>query len=269
MANPPKKSAKRPEPELSPKMFVSCSAVTTLLPRRRRPPQVVPALLMVVKFFKLDFTLYVPQLRAGYACGGRANKSSDIDVRPARPEEARTGRGHGQGEELPEHYHGEKFTVADYDQREATSKLSAVPGGRDDELHAPQWGSPMPLLFQCVMLPMNLADEPLVKIHVFGAPRPVAGRFAKPPNPLADALGVNPDADDGAVAPTFEEGRLGVLRRLFVLMCASDDLSAELRARRRIFESRRVLFEEGESLSLFICNASYVAQVIFYEGGGG
>ena len=32
-----------------------------------------------------------------------------------------------------------------------------------------KWGSPMPLLFQCVMLPMNLADEPLVKIHVFGA----------------------------------------------------------------------------------------------------
>ena len=50
MANPPKKTAKKPEPELSPKMFV------------------VPALLMVVKFFKLDFTLYVPQLRAGYAC---------------------------------------------------------------------------------------------------------------------------------------------------------------------------------------------------------
>ena len=50
MANPPKKSAKRPEPELSPKMFV------------------VPALLKVVKFFKLDFSLYVPQLRAGYAC---------------------------------------------------------------------------------------------------------------------------------------------------------------------------------------------------------
>ena len=50
MANPPKKTAKKPEPELSPKMFV------------------VPALLMIVKFFKLDFTLYVPQLRAGYAC---------------------------------------------------------------------------------------------------------------------------------------------------------------------------------------------------------
>ena len=25
-------------------------------------------MLMIVKFFKLDFTLYVPQLRAGYAC---------------------------------------------------------------------------------------------------------------------------------------------------------------------------------------------------------
>ena len=65
-----------------------------------------------------------------------------------------------------------------------------------------KWGSPMPLLFQCVMLPMNLADEPLVKIHVFGAKAEgkLARPFAKPPNPLADALGVNPDADDGAVA---------------------------------------------------------------------
>ena len=96
-----------------------------------------------------------------------------------------------------------KFTIADYDQREAVSKVRALcfQVAMTSFMHY-KWGSPMPLLFQCVMLPMNLADEPLVKIHVFGAKAEgkLARPFAKPPNPLADALGVNPDADDGAVA---------------------------------------------------------------------
>merc|ERR1711968_243368 len=61
-----------------------------------------------------------------------------------------------------------KFTIADYDQREAVSKVRALcfQVAMTSFMHY-KWGSPMPLLFQCVMLPMNLADEPLVKIHVF------------------------------------------------------------------------------------------------------
>ena len=87
-----------------------------------------------------------------------------------------------------------------------------------------KWGSPMPLLFQCVMLPMNLADEPLVKIHVFGAKAEgkLARPFAKPANPLADALGVNPDADDGAVArkPSSKKDDLVFDFVLFFVLCA-------------------------------------------------
>ena len=39
----------------------------------------------------------------------RVNGPHDAHVRPARPKKARTGRGHGQGEELPEYNGGEEI----------------------------------------------------------------------------------------------------------------------------------------------------------------
>ena len=204
MANPPKKSAKRPEPELSPKMFVGCSAVTTpTTAPTPPPPQVVPALLMIVKFFKLDFTLYVPQLRAGYACAVALTVLTTLMCGQLAQKKNEEGEVTVKEKNYENITIEKKFTVADYDQREAVSKVRALcfQVAMTSFMHY-KWGSPMPLLFQCVMLPMNLADEPLVKIHVFGAKAEgkLAWPFAKPPNPLADALGVNPDADDGAVA---------------------------------------------------------------------
>ena len=185
MANPPKKTAKKPEPELSPKMFV------------------VPALLMIVKFFKLDFTLYVPQLRAGYACAVALTVLTTLMCGQLAQKKNEEGEVTVKEKNYENITIEKKFTVADYDQREAVSKVRALcfQVAMTSFMHY-KWGSPMPLLFQCVMLPMNLADEPLVKIHVFGAKAEgkLARPFAKPPNPLADALGVNPDADDGAVA---------------------------------------------------------------------
>ena len=58
----------------------------------------------------------------------------------------------------------------------------------------------MPLLFQCVMQPLNLTDDPLVQIYLLGAKAEgkLARPFKPPPNPLADALGANDD--DKAVA---------------------------------------------------------------------
>ena len=61
-----------------------------------------------------------------------------------------------------------------------------------------KWGSPMPLLFQCIMQPMNLLDDPLVQIHLLGKkPEGKLERpFKAPPNPLADLLGGDKAADD-------------------------------------------------------------------------
>ena len=163
------------------------------------PPQVVPALLMIVKFFKLDFTLYVPQLRAGYACAVALTVLTTLMCGQLAQKKQEAGEVTVKEKNYENITIEKKFTVADYDQREAVSKVRALcfQVAMTSFMHY-KWGSPMPLLFQCVMLPMNLADEPLVKIHVFGA-KPegkLARPFAKPANPLADALGVNPDADD-------------------------------------------------------------------------
>ena len=167
------------------------------------PPQVVPALLMIVKFFKLDFTQYVPQLRAGYACAVALTVLTTLMCGQLAQKKQEEGEVTVKEKNYENITIEKKFTVADYDQREAVSKVRALcfQVAMTSFMHY-KWGSPMPLLFQCVMLPMNLADEPLVKIHVFGAKAEgkLARPFAKPANPLADALGVNPDADDGAVA---------------------------------------------------------------------
>mmetsp|Transcript_30328 Transcript_30328/g.93875 ORF Transcript_30328/g.93875 Transcript_30328/m.93875 type:complete len:109 (-) Transcript_30328:123-449(-) len=64
-----------------------------------------------------------------------------------------------------------------------------------------KWGSPMPLVFQCITQPMNMLDAPLVKIHFFSA-KPI-GKLARPwkapPNPLQEMLGGDKE-DEKAVA---------------------------------------------------------------------
>ena len=158
-----------------------------------------PGLLMVVKFFKLDFSLYVPQLRAGYACAVALTVLTTLMCGQLAQKKQEPGEVTVKEKNYQNITVEKKFTMADYDQREAVRKSERLcfQVAMTSFMHY-KWGSPMPLLFQCVMLPMNLADEPLVKIHVFGAPAEgkLARPFAKPPNPLADALGVNPDADD-------------------------------------------------------------------------
>ena len=53
-----------------------------------------------------------------------------------------------------------------------------------------KWGSPMPLLLQSVMQPINITDEPLFQIYVLG--KEAVGKLQRPfkiANPLADMLG--------------------------------------------------------------------------------
>ena len=54
-----------------------------------------------------------------------------------------------------------------------------------------KWGSPMPLLFQCVMQPMALFEQPLFQIHILGkeAKDDLARPFKAPANPLQEMMG--------------------------------------------------------------------------------
>jgi hypothetical protein len=186
MANPPKQAAKKPEaPELSPKMFA------------------VPCMLMVVKVLKLDFSLYVPQLRAGYACAVILTVVTTLLCGRMAQKKKEGGEVTVKEKNYENIIITKTYTIEDYDQKDAVGKVRALclQVAMTSFMHY-KWGSPMPLLFQCVMLPMNLADEPLVKIHIFGqkAEGKLARPFAAPPNPMADMLGVNPNAEDDAVA---------------------------------------------------------------------
>ena len=172
-----------PAPELSPKMLV------------------VPCLMMAVKFLKLDFAPYVEQLRIGFGCAcaltlgvhflvksiaaGKAD-ATEITVtttNPMKPGEKET----------------KTWTICNYDQAEALKKVKSglVSVCMVSAMHY-KWGSPMPLLFQCIMQPMNLLDDPLVQIHLLGKkPEGKLERpFKAPPNPLADLLGGDKAADD-------------------------------------------------------------------------
>jgi len=54
-----------------------------------------------------------------------------------------------------------------------------------------KWGNPTPLLFQCLMTPMGLYDDPIFKLHVLGhaAEGKLARPFKAPPSPFAELMG--------------------------------------------------------------------------------
>jgi hypothetical protein len=54
-----------------------------------------------------------------------------------------------------------------------------------------KWGNPTPLLFQCLMGPLGLFDEPLFKIHMLGhkAEGDLKRPFKPPPSPFEGLMG--------------------------------------------------------------------------------
>ena len=165
-----KKKAEAPEPEISPKQFI------------------VPCLMMAAKFFKLDFSPYVDQLRAGFACACALTLSVHFLVKSI-------AAGKKDATELT--VATKTWTVCDYDQAEALKKVKGALASVCIPLAMHyKWGSPMPLLFQCITQPMNLLGDPLVRIHLLG--KKPEGELARPfkaaPNPLADLLGGGDDA---------------------------------------------------------------------------
>ena len=72
---------------------------------------------MVVKFFKLDFTLYVPQLRAGYACAVALTVLTTLMCGQLAQKKQEPGEVTVKEKNYQNITIEKKFTVADYDQR--------------------------------------------------------------------------------------------------------------------------------------------------------
>lgn len=172
-------------PELQPKMFI------------------LPAVMLLVKFLKLDFAEYVDQLRLGFAAACLLTLGTMLTCKSI----AASKNDATELEVTSTNLKGEKetktMTTCAYDQMEALKKVKAGLGSvcMVSLIHW-KWGSPMPLLFQCIMQPMNLTDDPLVQIHLLG--KAAEGKLARPfkaaPNPLAELLGGDKQDDTAAVA---------------------------------------------------------------------
>ena len=135
--------------------------------------------------------------RAGQARSGQARRQGEADGWLGEGEDddgrpVRRRRDHQAGE-------------ADvHDGANAARRAAEATARSSDDARAPprpqicivsfinyKWGSPMPLLFQCVMQPMALFEQPLFQIHMLGkeAKDDLARPFKAPANPLQEMMG--------------------------------------------------------------------------------
>mmetsp|Transcript_8093 Transcript_8093/g.24972 ORF Transcript_8093/g.24972 Transcript_8093/m.24972 type:complete len:185 (-) Transcript_8093:184-738(-) len=165
-----------PSPELSAKMFA------------------VPAMAMAIKFLKIDLAGFVIPLRAAYLAATLVTAASFVYLKTVirRKNESRVIT---VVEKLPGKTETKKMSTADYDAKECDKKLqSAFVSFLVVSFIHYKWGSPMPLLLQSVMQLMNLADDPMVQIHLMD--KPPTGKLQRPfkvNNPLADLFDANSD----------------------------------------------------------------------------
>uniref|UniRef100_A0A7S3JS43 Inorganic phosphate transporter n=1 Tax=Aureoumbra lagunensis TaxID=44058 RepID=A0A7S3JS43_9STRA len=151
-----------PTPEISPRMFI------------------VPAFMLGIRFLKIEFTEYVVILRIAYVVAMltsisvyayliRLAKANTDDTKVQVIEKVPTSGAEAR----------RTLTVGEYDAEEAFKKIKSLGFGMCVVafIHL-KWGSPMPLLLQSVMTPVNLSDDPLVKIHFFKAP--ATGKLKRP-----------------------------------------------------------------------------------------
>lgn len=166
-------------PEMNPKMFL------------------MPALMMGVKYLKLDLNLYKTELRIAFACAvlfkyaviyfvyltsQKAAEAGPVTVKEKKPMD-------GTEEE-------KTMTTREYDAKQIMSSFKSSLFGLciTCGIHY-KWGNASPLLFQSIMLPMGLFDDALFKIHILGneAVGKLTRPFKAPESPFA-ALGGEPPA---------------------------------------------------------------------------
>ena len=160
-----------------------------------KPTQfIVPACLIGIKYFKVDLTVYLWELRYAFAAVVCAKfltmfllytkAAANTDASPVNI----TEKGY-DGKEVTK-----TQTVGEYDKaqvlksiQQAVFALCLTCG-----IHY-KWGNPTPLLFQCIMTPVGLYDDNMFKIYVL-AEKPqgkLARPFKPPPNPFAELTGGN------------------------------------------------------------------------------
>lgn len=184
------KEAKAPatpeQPEIKPTMFVA------------------PAAMMALRYFKIDLTVYVNELRVAFGvfillkllvlAYTYFKSQANADATPVEVVEKGMD---GVTKRTV-------MTAKEYDAAEIKKAFSSSLFGLAITcgVHY-KWGNPTPLLFQCVMGPMGFFDDKEFLIHVLGkkAEGKLARPFKAPPNPLAELMGAPAAAEPAAEAP--------------------------------------------------------------------
>ena len=170
MAAKKEEVAAPPAPEFSPKMLM------------------VPALMLGLRALKLDLTGYVVWLRVLYVSSTLACGLVYFYISRLAQESKETGKVEVIDKMAGDAQKRRSLSIGEYDAEEAMKKIksSAFAVCVVAFIHY-KWGSPMPLLLQSIMQPMNLTDDPLVKIYLFG--KAATGKCQRPfkvANPIAD-----------------------------------------------------------------------------------
>lgn len=163
-----------------------------------KPTQfIVPACLVGIKYFKVDLTIYLWELRYAFA-GVVACKflvimmlylKAAANTEPGVVKEtAKVG--------LEQKETTKTMTVAEYDKAQVMKSVqqAAFALCLTCGIHY-KWGNPTPLLFQCIMTPIGLFEDNLFKIYMLGekAEGKLTRPFKAPASPFAELMGADAD----------------------------------------------------------------------------
>mmetsp|Transcript_22977 Transcript_22977/g.41061 ORF Transcript_22977/g.41061 Transcript_22977/m.41061 type:complete len:187 (+) Transcript_22977:46-606(+) len=157
-------------PEMNPKMFV------------------VPALMMGVKYLKLDLNLYKTELRIAFAMAVLFKYAVIYYVYLTSQKAAEAGPVTVKEKKMDGTEEEKTMTTREYDAQQIMTNFKSGLFGLciTCGIHY-KWGNASPLLFQSIMLPMGLLDDNLFKIHILqnAAVGKLARPFKAPESPFA------------------------------------------------------------------------------------
>lgn len=200
-----KKSAEKKEAEPAAAAAAEPEAAEPAMPEFSPKSFVVPAVLLGTRYFKIDVNAYVVELRFAFAAvvlsslavsallyfkTQAAPEGGEITVKEKAMDGTETAK---------------TMSTREYDAAEVVKKVKStlmglcISGG----IHW-KWGNATPLLMQCIMIPTNLLDDPMVKIHLFGyeATGKLQRPFKAPESPFAALMG----GDTATETPPALEG---------------------------------------------------------------
>uniref|UniRef100_A0A7S2SW02 Inorganic phosphate transporter n=1 Tax=Rhizochromulina marina TaxID=1034831 RepID=A0A7S2SW02_9STRA len=176
------------QPEIQPLMFLA------------------PALMLAIRYFKVDVNQYVVELRIAFGCAvvlnflsmffifmkaqANAEGATQVTVKDKKP-------GQRTAEE-------KTMTFREYDLQHLQNKVFGAGMSLliSCGIHY-KWGNATPLLLQAIMIPVNAVQDPLFKLHILGAkPEGKLKRpFPKAPNALEELMtgGEEEATKEGAV----------------------------------------------------------------------